>query len=107
MIKPGPLNLANLQRDSSSPINAQNISSGRGTPTQLAVELLSPAFTLASRPVSRDIHDLQVECAGKFGVRQDRVELYALMPISSAHSIPSGCEKVAVHVHGSGKNDFL
>jgi hypothetical protein len=106
ILKPGPLNLSNLQLDGSSPMKAQNTTSGRSRTIQLDVELLSPAFNIvadASVSGSSDLNNLQVECAGKFGVRQDRVELYALMPISSTNSIPEGCEKLAVHVHGSGE----
>jgi hypothetical protein len=105
ILKPGPLNLANLQRDINSPMTSQLPASGRAETAQLAVELLSPAFKIsadASGPASRDTNNLQVQCAGKFGVRQDRVDLYALMPITSTSDIPAGCEKVAVHVHGSG-----
>ncbi|KAL4538734.1 hypothetical protein Ndes2526B_g02982 [Nannochloris sp. 'desiccata'] len=104
MLKPGPLNLGNLQRDTNSPMTSKQPASGRSKTTQLAVELLSPAFKIevdTAGAGSSDITNLQVQCAGKFGVRQDRVQLYALMPISNTNYIPDGCENVAVHVHGS------
>jgi len=105
-LKPGPLNLGKLHRDANSPMTGLQPVSGRNKTTHLAVELLSPAFKIeadTSGAGSSDITNLQVQCAGKFGVRQDRVQLYALMPISGTNHIPNGCEKVAVYVHGSGK----
>ena len=108
--QPGPLKLDKLQRDTNSPMTRQQPASGRSKIPHLTVELLSPAFKIeadTSGAGSSDITNLQVQCAGKFGVRQDRVQLYALMPISGANNIPDGCDKVAVHVHGSGKRDSI
>lgn len=47
---------------------------------------------------------MQRQCAAKLGIRQDRVQLYALVPISSIGDIPStnASGRIAVQVQGSG-----
>lgn len=64
MMKPGPLNLSNLQRDDDSPMTVQQPTSESVKTTQLAVELLSLAFSIvanASGSGSSNINDLQIQ----------------------------------------------
>lgn len=108
-----PLPLGNMSaRGFASPRPARDLSGIRESPGQMglpssrsvdmAVELLSPAFHLPYKqrgPAGLDV--LQVQCASKLGVRPDRIQLYALMPVGGSDKLPDGCQRVAIHVQGS------
>lgn len=82
----------------------QDISNeGRSRTTQLAVELLSPAFELPANQNVGDYDKLKSRCAEKLGIRQERLQLYALLPIDSIGALPNGCDRIAIEVQGSGK----
>lgn len=73
----------------------------------MAVELLSPAFQLAyNQRGAAGLDGLQVQCASKLGVRPDRIQLYALLPVSGTDKLPDGCQRVAIQVQGSGEQKF-
>ncbi len=79
-----------LSRLRTSPEQAQPSS-------HLEVELLSPAFQVGAAPSTT----LQSQCAGKLGVRPDRVQLFALVPVGPGEDVPAGCQRLAVQVQGS------
>ena len=92
-------------RESSGHVQQQQQPLFSNTNEQLAIELLSPAFKLASTFSSGAATGLQMQCASQLGIRADRVQLFALMPVAETGDIPAGCQRVAVQVQGSGEKE--
>ena len=75
---------------------------------EMGVELLSPAFQLNyNQRGGAGVDGLQTQCATRLGVRRDRIQLYALVPITSTDKLPDGCQRVAMQVQGSGERKLL
>lgn len=71
-----------------------------------AVELLSPAFGIVQETSPLDPKYLRQECASKLGVIEDRLRLYALVPVDVNNSNKLGPHepfRIAMEVQNSGK----
>jgi hypothetical protein len=95
---------AEVPKGSSSLAQTSKDGSGKNnSPTSghVAVDLLSPAFDLATSQYKNAL-EFKRQCAGKFGVREDRVRLFALLELASGAEVTiQDCKRVAVHIEGS------
>jgi hypothetical protein len=77
------------------------VSNDAGSGVNYTVELLSPAFVHEAGAL--DPTYLRRECASKLGVREDRLQLYALVPVDVNDSNALGSLRIGVEVQNSGE----